>query len=578
LSSQRGWGSGEPSFWESQRTTTGWVEGRRGATLSKEELLEQLRSETEALRAPISDGQPAGDDLSFDAAFEDIKNEIDKLTNLVGGEPDWSMISRNCAELLTNRTLDMRLATWYAFANLKTGGWLGLCKGMVVLHDISSNYWAEMYPPARRAKGRANMAEWLYQMCEPVLQEMRITMRDADAVNLADQLFNDLDSILDAQISSNNPGLGTFRGVMSGCVRNVPAPPPPPPPPSEVEEDTSSSDSDEDTSYPYEEDDDDSSSGYGDEDGESLSLTADLSNIGESLDGVKQVLTTLAAAMRAKDPARPWSYRLHRIGLWVHLKDAPNAEDNLTEVDGPDDSIRERLLGHVTEENWLDLLNDCEEESKEHPLWLDLQRLAATALERLGGLFVDAREVVGRDSSDFARRFPRLMTLKFNTETPFADEATRQWLQSEAVKWGALSGGGGEDDEAEFMRNFQDARDLVAAGKLEMGLARAIRVARKASDPRSQFKAELAVAKLALENSYPTMAMPILEGLLEKVDQHALEVWEPMLCASLYEAIAACRKQGGAGEEEGAEIKEAANFRRLARLNPAGAFRIMNMG
>ena len=66
------------------------------------------------------------------------------------------------------------------------------------------------------------------------------------------------------------------------------------------------------------------------------------------------------------------------------------------------------------------------------------------------------------------------------------------------------------------------------------------------------------------------LARPMLEGLIEDVEKHALEVWDPALCVDLYRMlIQAIRAENGANVDR--SQREAVLFEKLCRLDPRTA-------
>ncbi len=110
------------------------------------ELLDSIVQQTAPLCAPIPGASPAGADLALEPEFEAIKAEIDKLSSLSGGSPDWRQVIRGSEELLSTRTKDLRLAFWLAAAETTRSGWAGFARALVVCRALVNDYWGAMYP------------------------------------------------------------------------------------------------------------------------------------------------------------------------------------------------------------------------------------------------------------------------------------------------------------------------------------------------------------------------------------------------------------------------------------------------
>lgn len=108
----------------------------------------------DALLAPISDDQPAGEDLSFSIEFDRIQEarRSDDPT-LDQGEwqtdikyADWSSVARQCGDLLQTRTKDLRLAGWLTEATTQIDGFAGLALGYRLIAGLCDRYWDEVHP------------------------------------------------------------------------------------------------------------------------------------------------------------------------------------------------------------------------------------------------------------------------------------------------------------------------------------------------------------------------------------------------------------------------------------------------
>src|SRR5436305_6983544 len=118
------------------------------------EFLESLLAETEALRAPIAGEAPGGPDMALEPEFERVKNELEKLTSIEGGDVDWGLVARECDALLREKTKDIRLAVWLTAGAVERDRWSGLARGIAVLRHYVVEMWDHALP--KRDKARAN--------------------------------------------------------------------------------------------------------------------------------------------------------------------------------------------------------------------------------------------------------------------------------------------------------------------------------------------------------------------------------------------------------------------------------------
>lgn len=157
---------------------------------------------------PITQGDPCGADLEYDAAFLELETRaratsgdgvVDAQQDAQG--PDWKLISRQAQGLLS-RTKDVRVALFALKAALRLHGILGLRDAVAALRALLERYWRELHPridadPEGNTLLRLNT---LRELCDP--SDLLGPLREAALVSL--------------------PGLGSFSlrdvGIATGEV------------------------------------------------------------------------------------------------------------------------------------------------------------------------------------------------------------------------------------------------------------------------------------------------------------------------------------------------------------------------
>lgn len=526
------------------------------------DYLETLLEQTATLRAPLAGELPAGVDLSLEAEFDGVKAQLDKLTSIEGGDVDWRAVVATAEELLSTRTKDLRLAVWLAAGGFERDGWNGFARGLAVCRALVCEMWEPMLP--KRDKARANIMVWLGERVAPGLQEISISLADGDTVRTCAALVAEIDGVFAEKLGDAFPGIRGLVQTTRTRVRDIPEPPPPPP---STPEPTAAAASE------WADDDDDDAPApapaptveAAPSGGVALSTRSD--DADATTRTVGEAMVALARSMASVDPTRAWAYRLHRTGIWLPFERV-SLEAGVVAAPGPDGETREKLQSLLASARWNELVVAAEEASARVPLWLDPQRLAAIALERMGTAYTDAREAVGREATDFARRNAHAIEARFSDGAAVAGPETVAWLQAEAARWqlpGARATDVARDEDSELGRRFAEAQNLVSAGRVAEGLAIAIQLARRGADTRERFRSSLDVARLAMNAGAHEVARPILEGLVTVASAHALETWDPSLCARLYSGLYRCLP---ADAPDRAKV-----FEVLCRLDPGAALR-----
>jgi type VI secretion system protein ImpA len=97
--------------------------------------------------APLSDGQPCGDDLEYDPESLELARVAGKPESQFGpGEPpDWGRV-RELSESLLKRTRDLRWALWWGRAKLNLEGFAALPAVLALFHGLLENFWDDLHP------------------------------------------------------------------------------------------------------------------------------------------------------------------------------------------------------------------------------------------------------------------------------------------------------------------------------------------------------------------------------------------------------------------------------------------------
>jgi type VI secretion system protein VasJ len=540
------------------------------------EVTEKLKAAAEALAQPVPGDSPGGTDISYEPDFDLVRAEIDKLTAMTGEIPNWGQIISAGEDLLTSKSKDMRLLAWVAAARMKRDGLMGLATGLATMNAVCRAQWDTMFPPLKRAKARGNLAGWLGDMILADYSELIPTAKDRAPFEAVEVLFNEVDEVLSEKLGDKYEGMGPIRSLIRDKMRMMPAEAAAPvvagaspavPSPAAPSAPIHAPAAAVATAPPALTVDTPSISGAGD-------VLPALRTLGKGI-------VDAAGHLRRAEPSAAWSYRLSRVGTWLAVKQAPPAEGGKTKIPPPQQADKTRLQSLFEGQQWADLLSHAEGMTGRFLFWIDLHRFVAIALERLGPRYEEAKDAVVSEVLVFLKHNPQVTELAFSDGTPFADEATRSWLEEAQAKSGGGSGATAgttnaqvDEEEAALRERFQAARELVLGGKVGEGLSLAIQLARRSSDARASFRARLETAHLALKASKPDLARPLLDGLVLEAETHRLEHWEPALCAELYATLLKARLTGQGNREEPVTPSSEAIFDRLCRLDPSAAMKV----
>lgn len=115
--------------------------------------------------APVTPDNPAGDDAGYDDDFQQMREEVNKLSGADAG-----IVSQLAEKLLTTRTKDIRVATWYIWAvcgRMVKKDWLTVWSCWPVCCSVleSTCIHNGHGPGRRRWSGYAVPAYWTVCLC-----------------------------------------------------------------------------------------------------------------------------------------------------------------------------------------------------------------------------------------------------------------------------------------------------------------------------------------------------------------------------------------------------------------------------
>jgi type VI secretion system protein VasJ len=547
-----------------------------------EELVNAAKERVADLLEDIGGG--VGEDVSYDAKFDEIKAEVEKLASLSGEVCDWSTVALVSEEILQEKSKDFRIACYLATCKLRDGSLESVLDGLMLMQLLTEKWWEEMFPPLRRVRARAGMVEWMSGQVGPVMLDYPLSARDGDMVKTIEEASIALDTLFREKFADSYPGMTAMRDAVRHWTRTVPKEKPKPKPQEEAKPKPAGTAAPTAGAAPA------AASGGG--------ASIEVNSPEEAQKAIKptrQLLRKIAGQIRAGKPEDPLAYRLNRLGIWTELDSAPPAPNaGKTMVPPPPAHVRSALETMAGSNDWLKLLNAAELHAGNYMLWLDPHRYAATAMSALGALFMKAKEELLVQVAVVLKRVPNLPSLEFNDGTPFADAATQMWLEAEVIPiMEGDGGGGGGGDKSAIDEALDEARGLAMKGELGKALDAVASASASAITPAQRFKGKLASAQLCLGGGQAEIARSQLEGLTAEIDAHQLTEWDPKLCAEVYAGLYASLKsindakkpktpqaQAAAAQGKGPTVPpedlaaERRAFEMLCRLDPAEALKL----
>src|SRR5690606_7157359 len=147
-----------------------------------------------------------------------------------------------------------------------------------------------------------------------------------------------------------------------------------------------------------------------------------------------RALVTAANVLRRAQPSNATAYRLLRIGLWLHLENAPpSGPGGKTQIPPLPEPRRKQFELLAQNAKWEALLAKSESQLTQFRINLDLLRATCEALEKLGDACGPARRAAMAEVASLLHRMPGLTELVSAEGSPLADDGTRRWLAGEVL-------------------------------------------------------------------------------------------------------------------------------------------------
>ncbi len=499
---------------------------------------------------PISDANRAGEDVQYDPAFEELEAEINKMYSPTAASSlNWERAAQLAAAILAQKSKHIMVASYLSLALLKTRGLDGLEESLRVIRKLFENFWPVLFPSLKRMRGRKNAVEWWVEKVQADLQNRQPVQWPAPR---REQCLGDLQAI-DSFLGVNMeeaPILQPLLNRLGALIEVPPAEPPAVPAAAPAPAPAAPA-----PAAPAIE--------TGADQGPERLLRQGLELLGRA-----------AGGYRAQEPLTALPLRLARIAAWSAVLALPPAADGKTRVPPPDKQALAAITNLYHAASWAELVKAAESRIGQFLFWIDLSRYSAEALEQLGR--ADLAAVVADETAEFVRRLPGIERLAFSDGTMFANDDTRQWLQTitrpaaEAPHRPSATDSNRLDEqvEAQTAEGMKLIRDNKIASALDAFSAKIT----TASSIRERFLWELGLCRLLVSAKKTRLAVPYIQEILSMLDAHRIEKWEPELAVeALTTAFSGLRQQADKKDEK--LLDDVLN--RIAALNPSKALDLM---
>lgn len=521
--------------------------------------------------SPISANLALGSDLRAGETFEALQNQIDRLNDIhASSSTAWPIVVQLAGKILREEGKDLACGTWLTLGLFHQRGLPGLADGIHMLRELVETYWETMSPPVNRIRGRRNQMQWLLDQLSAELDEQAVSQMPALDNTLHAEMLEDWNA-LDAFWQDRDDQAPAFYGL-AAVLRRLPAQTPVQSEPVSVADQGAQAVSSEPAAAPV------NMAGSAPaaatvppsatNQAPSLAVAAAVpASADQANEAVEKALATLQPLVDwfvQELPTAPILFRLNRICAWTTLERAPLAEGRATRLPPPAGQLIDSFEQVVQIGEPEAVVRFAESRLAGFPCWLDLNRASHQALTQLGA--GEAAAAVAFEVSRLNARLPQLAQLTFNDGRSFADSATQAWLQG----LGAASAATASSADA-ITTLIQDAESKAADGRLNEALEHLQSAMVQADSRRTSFRLRLAQCSLIHRFDAKTDLRALMLPLLEDIDAHHLEGWEPELGRQALTLAAGIELRYGANDVKPAV---SAMLGRLSRVDVGAAWQL----
>ncbi|WP_031482696.1 type VI secretion system protein TssA [Maridesulfovibrio frigidus] len=518
-------------------------------------------------KEPISVAKPAGDDARYEPEYDELQQQVDKLTSVTAdGVIDWKQVVKLCSAILSSKSKDIKVASYLGVALLNLKGVEGLSVSAQILLDMVTEYWDNMYPAKKRMRGRFNAISWWSDNAEKFLTTYEGGDIPQDTVDLLAQRITGLDEAL-AEKADDAPILRSLADYANRLPVEATEDPE-----SEQPQDSGAEQSESESKQQVKAQS--VSAATTTQSARSDGISAGSINSPEEcqrqLSAGLDLLSAVADYQLANDVANVAGYRLRRMAAWLPVVALPPAEKGLTMIPSPDSSVKDSIISLLNSRDYIGAAQAAESRVGQFLFWLDLSHLTVLALEGLGEDYSNSKLAVELEVSVLVKRLAGIESMTFSDGTPFADTKTKSWLKSLNREKDAGFGGTAEKGAA-AEKIFAEAAKLVKSKKIFDAVSIIQDSLNSSPSGHERFLLRLGLIRLLTDVDQSGLAHAHADEVIEHIKKFRLDKWDPELALrglmTVYEALIA---EGG--DEAALLAKD--TLKQICRINPAEALKI----
>lgn len=544
---------------------------------------------------PISEDAPCGINAKYEANFEALEIELAKQESLTAEKVDWKEVKALATDLLQNTTKDFLVTCYLTHSLSVTEGYAGLLVGCKIIEGLIENFWQESFPPAKRLRARKTAIEWLVEKTTQYVETTPPTNNDNQTVIEIAKSIKNLDFAFSDKMEAQSPNMAelnrSFKKLKQAAEFELKAtaeksPPtaaapqltptvdhseatsataiaePPPAAPATPTTSSTTSSTTPATASTARSTSNTTSNTTVTLNNSTLTSESDAKKLYKQVQDALRQLADFHAGQKASDPKR---YRYSRAALWDSLEKLPPHKEGKTQLPKPTPDKLKKLQELFDQGDFIAVLDQAEKSASKMPYWFDGQRMIANSLTALGGEFTKAAEALMDELNQFLMRIPNIINLCYVDGTPFADEQTLFWINTQVI---SNHPPGNSDQKNDAIQDgFLEAQKLASSGKLTESLN--LLKNQPSKSLRNEYQIKLAIAELVAQSGQVKVAISLLERLINETKRISAIDWETDFTIKAYSILVQAYDKLDGDDAVQKQQQKTNAFDQLCWLDPA---------
>ena len=501
---------------------------------------------------PISKENPAGEDVRSFSEYEALQEEVDKLSSpTASASVDWKKIGDLSQDILASKSKHLHSAIYLCHSLLIQRGFEGLMDGTGILKDLLENYWDTLYPGVKRMRARKNVFEWWINITVSAISNLKDATWTKQDIKSVVGNFEAIEKLIQEHIEDAPTLHPLIQKVSTMTPSETASSAEAAAPESSVQAAPSQAAA---AQLPKED------AAISDDPLKLLNAGLDLLSQASNIEIRQEVLTS-----------QP--FLINRVVAWLPVDTLPPADNGNTKIPPPDPQLIATLDNLYKDNRWRDLIDACESKVRQYLFWLDLSHYSYLALDGMGRSEISA--IVANETSNFVQRLSGIETLRFSDGTPFAAEATIEWirqLQKGHVYEEAVQETSANLDD-EMSKFFKKAKKNIKDNKLNSVLREFQNKRGQTALPRDRLFWDMGFCTLFINTKYARLVVPYLNEILNTISQYRIEEWDPALAVEALTLVVTGFKKQKTASDTGVDYRLLCEevINRLSLLNPVKA-------